>query len=101
TEVNIKAMQERELENPALAKYAQVGRLLTDKPELDDVAARSALIALLAEWSERLQLPRLNGYGISVEDFPMIVANSRGSSMLTNPIVLTDGEINAILVARL
>jgi len=101
TEVNIKAMQEREPENPALAKYAQVGRLLADKPELDDVAARSALIALLAEWSERLQLPRLNGYGISVEDFPMIVANSRGSSMQTNPIVLTDGEISSILVKRL
>jgi alcohol dehydrogenase len=84
-----------------LAKYAQVGRLLTDQPELDDAAARSALIALLAEWSERLQLPRLNGYGISVDNFPMIVVNSRGSSMQTNPIVLTDEEINGILVQRL
>jgi alcohol dehydrogenase len=34
-------------------------------------------------------------------DFPLIVANSRGSSMQTNPIVLTDAEINAILVQRL
>jgi alcohol dehydrogenase class IV len=101
TEVNIKAMQQREPQNPALAKYAQVGRLLTGRDELDDAAARSELIALLAAWSKRLQLPRLNGYGISAEDFPMIVVNSRGSSMLTNPIVLTDEEINAILVQRL
>jgi alcohol dehydrogenase class IV len=101
TEVNIKAMQQREPQSPALAKYAQVGRLLTGRDELDDAAARSALIALLAEWSERLQLPRLNGYGISESDFPMIVANSRGSSMQTNPIVLTDEEINGILVERL
>jgi alcohol dehydrogenase len=94
-------MQQREPENPALAKYAQVGRLLTGRDELDDAEARSDLIALLAEWSERLQLPRLNGYGINAADFPMIVANSRGSSMLTNPIVLTDEEINGILMQRL
>lgn len=91
-------MLEREPQNPALAKYVQVGRLLTGQDELDDTSARSALIALLAEWSERLQLPRLNGYGISADDFPMIVANSRGSSMQTNPIVLTDEEINNILM---
>jgi alcohol dehydrogenase len=55
----------------------------------------------LAEWSERLQIPRLNDYGITAADFPLIVANSRGSSMQTNPIVLTDAEINAILMQRL
>jgi alcohol dehydrogenase class IV len=101
TEINIKAMQQREPQNPALAKYAQVGRLLTGRDDLDDASARSALIALLADWSERLQLPRLNGYGISADDFPMIVANSRGNSMLTNPIVLTDEEIREILERRL
>ena len=101
TEINIKAMQEREPNNKALAKYAQVGRLLTDRPDLDDHAAHSSLIALLAEWSERLHLPKLNCYGIKADDFPLIVANSRGSSMQTNPIVLTDTEINTILVERL
>jgi alcohol dehydrogenase class IV len=101
TEVNIKAMQAREPDNQALAKYAEVGRLLTGHTEMDDATARSSLTALLTEWSERLQLPRLNGYGITSADFPLIVANSRGSSMQTNPIVLTDAEINAILVQRL
>jgi alcohol dehydrogenase class IV len=101
TEINIKAMQEREPDNPALAKYAQVGRLLADQTEIDDATARSSLTTLLAEWSERLQLPRLNSYGITAADFPLIVANSRGSSMQTNPIVLTDAEINAILMQRL
>ena len=101
TEVNIKAMQEREPENKALAKYAEVGQLLTGQTEMDDATAHLSLIALLAEWSERFELPRLNGYGITSADFPLIVANSRGSSMQTNPIVLTDAEINAILVQRL
>jgi alcohol dehydrogenase len=101
TEVNIKAMHEREPDNPALAKYAQVGRLMTGRTGIDDATARSSLIALLDEWSEQLQLPRLNGYGISAADFPLIVANSRGSSMQTNAIVLTDAEINAVLLPRL
>jgi alcohol dehydrogenase len=101
TEVNIKAMQEREPDNPALAKYAQVGRLLTGRTEIDDTTACLSLTARLAEWSERLQLARLNSFGISTADFSMIVANSRGSSMQTNPIVLTDAEINAILMGRL
>jgi len=101
TEINIKAMQEREPDNPALAKYAQVGRLLGGQTGIDDAMARSSLTALLAEWSERLQLPRLNDYGITAADFPLIVANSRGSSMQTNPIMLTDAEINAILMQRL
>jgi alcohol dehydrogenase class IV len=101
TRVNIEAMQAREPHHRALSKYAEVGRLLTGRNEADDASARSALIALLAEWSERLQLPRLNRYGISADDFSLIVANSRGSSMQTNPIVLTDAEIEAILVDRL
>jgi len=101
TQINIAAMQARAPNHPALAKYAEVGRLLGGRNELDDMAARAALIALLAEWSERLQLPHLNRYGINSKDFPLIVANSRGSSMLTNPIVLTDTEIEAILVERL
>ncbi len=101
TEINIKAIEQREPNNPALVKYAQVGRLLTGQTELDDVKARSSLIMLLSEWSDRLQLPRLSNYGITATDFPLIIANSRGSSMQTNPIVLTDEEINAILMQRL
>ncbi|WP_031431693.1 iron-containing alcohol dehydrogenase [Methylomicrobium agile] len=101
TRINIEALQAREPNHPALVKYAEAGRLLTGRNEMDDSSARSALTELLAEWSERLELPRLNRYGIGAEDFPLIVANSRGSSMQTNPIVLTDAEIETILTARL
>lgn len=100
TEVNIRAMQAREPANPALAKYAQVGRLLSGENGLDEQQARDALIALLAEWSDTLQLERLGAYGIAESDFPHIVANARGSSMQTNPIVLTDAEIEEILARR-
>ncbi|WP_026223587.1 iron-containing alcohol dehydrogenase [Methylosarcina fibrata] len=101
TAVNIRALQEREPNHPALTKYAQVGRLLLEQAGMDDASARSGLIELLGKWSELLQLPRLGRYGISESDFPLIVANSRGSSMQTNPIVLTDPEIQAILAQRI
>jgi alcohol dehydrogenase class IV len=101
TRINIEAMQVREPNHRALVKYAEVGRFLTGYNDTDDTAARSALVELLTEWSERLQLPRLSRYGIRMEDFPLIISNSRGSSMQTNPVVLTDGEIEAILAARL
>ncbi len=101
TAVNIQAMQAREPDNRALAKYAQVGRLLAGDDELDNDKAHAALIAILAQWSERLELPRLGRYGIGVADLPLIIANSRGSSMQTNPVVLTDSEIERILVDRL
>lgn len=105
TEVNIQAMRAREPNNPALARYAEVGRLLCCPPgepsDVDDTTAHTLLITQLAEWCYRLQLPRLREFGITEADLPRIVANSRGSSMQTNPIVLADSEIHAILAQRL
>lgn len=100
TRVNIEVMLARDAANPALARYAQVGRLLCHDP-LDDAAARQILLDVLEDWTRRLQLPRLGTYGIRAEDLPRIVAHSRGSSMKTNPVVLTDAEISGILQARL
>lgn len=100
TRVNVTALLERDAFNPALRKYADVGRLLSCEA-LDDREAITALLALLEDWTRRLDLPRLSAYGVRTEDFARIVANSRGSSMQTNPIVLTDAEIGQILAARI
>jgi len=101
TKVNIDAMEARDSDNPALAKYAQAGRLLRGKTHMDAVGARVLLVHVLKEWTEKLKLPRLSDYGVSEADIPMIVANSRGSSMKTNPVFLTDSEITSILMTRL
>ena len=60
-----------------------------------------ALIDTLEAWTRELNLPELARYGVTQADIPRIVANSRGSSMKTNPVPLEDSEIAAILVARL
>jgi alcohol dehydrogenase class IV len=102
TAVNIKALQAREPASPALAKYARVGELLS--PEAgggDGDQALAALVDILRAWTVRLSLPPLSGYGVGEADVARVVAESRGSSMKTNPIVLTDDEIREVVVRRL
>ncbi|RLJ67666.1 iron-containing alcohol dehydrogenase [Sulfurisoma sediminicola] len=101
TAVNIAAMDAREPDNPALPKYAEIGRRFAMQKGLNGRDARDYLVTTLRQWDEQLKLPRLSAYRIGAADFPRIVANSRGSSMKTNPIVLTDTEITQILEARL
>lgn len=101
TQVNIQALKARLPDSPALAKYAQVGRLLSGNSEASNAQAHQQLIETLNTWTERLTLPRLGEYGIEETYFDKIIANSRGSSMTTNPIVLEDQEIRHILETRL
>jgi alcohol dehydrogenase len=45
--------------------------------------------------------PRLSAFGITEASIPAILADSRGSSMKTNPIDLTDDEMSSVLRASL
>ena len=101
TRINIAALRARDPHHPALEKYAQVGRLLSKQGKQDQDAAHSTLIDTLETWTHALKLPTLAHYGVTQADIPRIVANSRGSSMKTNPILLDDSEIAAILSARI
>jgi alcohol dehydrogenase class IV len=91
TAANLRALRQRAPDSETLIKYEEVRRLLG----ADD------LPAMLAGWQERLALPRLAAFGVSADDIPHIVANSGGSSMKTNPVVLSDAEIAGIVAARI
>jgi alcohol dehydrogenase class IV len=101
TRVNIEAMMAREPENPALEKYARLTGLLCGTRFSDAQNVHAVLIDFLENWIRQLNIPRLGRFGVKAKDFARIVAHSRGSSMKTNPVVLTDGEIAAILQQRL
>jgi alcohol dehydrogenase len=108
TAVNIEALQARLPDSPALPKYAEIGRRFAMQKGLSGDTARAHLVATLRQWEEQLALPRLAHYRtrcgafhLTSADFSRIVANSRGSSMKTNPVELTDEEIASILAARL
>ena len=94
-------MLDRDNDNRALSRYAQVGRLFTGKHHQSDREAHQRLLALLTEWTEQLSLPRLSHYGVKQDDLALVVENSRGSSMKTNPVVLSDHEVMSILLSRI
>jgi alcohol dehydrogenase class IV len=101
TEVNIAVMREREPDNVGLTSYARVAALLCERDFASPEEGWSALVTLLEQWTDRLELPRLSAYDINPGSLDRIVAHSRGSSMKTNPIVLTDAEIRSVLEPRL
>ena len=101
TRMNLEALRARTPEHPALAKYARLGELFCQHRFSNGTVAQEALVELLEDWTRRLQLPRLGAFGIGVGDLDRIAAHSRGSSMKTNPIVLSDEELKAVLRARL
>jgi alcohol dehydrogenase len=101
TKINISTMLDREPDNIALDKYARLGEVLCQKRHGSKDNARQALVRLLNEWTEAMQLPRLSEYGVRQEQLEKVVLHSRGSSMKTNPVELTDDEITQVLQMRL
>ncbi|MDH5764418.1 MAG: iron-containing alcohol dehydrogenase [Gammaproteobacteria bacterium] len=101
TDLNIRAMLCREANNPALDKYAVLGDLLSVTTHNNKHASWEVLCSILQDWTRQLELPRLSGFGVEESGLDHIVAHARGSSMKTNPIVLTDDELRQLLIARL
>ena len=101
TRVNLHALKAREPYSPALSKYAAVGRLLCRQADASEEQGQALLLEVLQDWTERLPLARLGEYGITPGDLPLIVAQSRNNSMKTNPVLLNDEEIAAIVAARI
>jgi len=101
TRVNIRVLQSRLPESHALWRYAHVGKVLANNMKLSEQDGLGVLVQVLQDWTQRMQLPRIGHYGMQAADIPRVVENCRGSSMKTNPVVLSDGEVADILRARL
>ncbi|GAB6051591.1 iron-containing alcohol dehydrogenase [Magnetospira thiophila] len=101
TAVNIQALRARLPESPALGKYARAAALLTHRSYDREAEAHDALITLLNDWTNKLELPRLSRYGMSELHLAQVAEASGGNSMKTNPLVLEPDEITALLRQRL
>ena len=94
----IDALRERAPEDPALARYAEAGALLTGTPGLSGDAGIDALLSWLGETVRQLDVPTVSQLGITPEQYPQICAQAAAaSSMKGNPIVLEASELEAIL----
>jgi alcohol dehydrogenase class IV len=95
-EVNLCALRERELHNPALTRYDEIAQILTG--ENNAPAGIEWIKSLCAD----LKIQPLRAFGISQSDFSSIAEKAAAaSSMKANPIVLTQDELRAILEAAL
>ncbi len=99
--MNLSALRERRPDSPALVKYARIAELLTQRRYADQDEAGDALVALLRDWLQQLDLPRLGACGMGPEQLDKVVANCRGGSMQTNPLVLSDAELRGLLESRM
>jgi len=93
-EINVRALRERAPESPALARYHEVGRLLTRDPH----ATAEDGVSWIRDLCRKLEIPPLRAYGVSSHDIPALVDKAaRASSMKANPLVLTPHELEAII----
>jgi alcohol dehydrogenase class IV len=77
-----------------LARYAEVARILTGRPD----APPEDAAAWVGGLTEALSIPGLSAHGLTPADLESAVAQSRkASSMRGNPIELTDEELHHVL----
>lgn len=89
---NVAALRLRDPRHGARARYDRIAHAV-----LGAAATVEQLASALDTLRGDLGVPRLSQYGVTKDAFASIVAGARGGSMRSNPIVLTDGELETIL----
>ena len=97
----LKAHDEPSFSAPFLAKYAQVGRLVSQQDDLDDTAAHQVLIDYLQNLSGQYAPQGLEQYGLQADNIDVVLSNCRSGSMLGNPLVLTDDALRYAIISSL
>lgn len=93
-QVNVRALQERAPDSPALRRYEEIGQILTRDPK----AGADDGVMWVQELGRALDVPPLSAYGLTRKDFPTLIQKAAvASSMQGNPIKLTFEEMEEIL----
>jgi alcohol dehydrogenase class IV len=96
--INLRALQTRAAAHPALPRFQEIARLLTEQPQAEAPAG----VTWLADLRRDLGVQGLGRYGLEASKIPALVeASKRASSMKGNPIELTDDELGEIAVRAL
>ncbi len=93
-QINIMALRNRAPEEPYLARYTDVARILTDNPKADAMDIVPWLHRLVGD----LNVPGLADFNLRADNIPAIVNQAQqASSMRGNPIDLSEAELAAVL----
>jgi len=97
-EVNLRALRERASENPALKRYEEVARILTQ----NDMATPEDGVKWAKEITKGFKVPDLYAYGFRKGDLALLVEKAFiSNSMQGNPVKLTSSEIEEIITLSL
>lgn len=97
-QINIMALKNRAPDEPFLARYTEVARILTADP----AANAMDIIPWLHRLVSDLDVPGLAAFNLRADNIPAIVNQAQqASSMQGNPIALSDTELAAVLKSAL
>jgi alcohol dehydrogenase class IV len=97
-EMNIRALENRSPDSECLHRYQEIGRILTRR----DSSTSMDGVEWVLELSKRLDIRPLGDYGLEESMIPDLIEKaSISSSMKGNPIELTVGEMQGILLKAL
>ena len=97
-EANVRALQERAPDSPALGRYAEIASILTGNAG----ASVADGVAWIQALGDELRVPGLAAYGIAERHLGEVAAKAiPSSSMKGNPIGLTEPELTAVLASAL
>ena len=77
-------------ENPALSKYARIGKLFSKDKNTSDAYYIDLLLGVIDQWIEGFGIRGLGEFGVSQDDFDKI-ADKTGNK--NNPVALTKGQM--------
>lgn len=97
-EMTVRELRRGSRAHPSLKKYAVLGRLFSGSKGKSDDYHIDSFIGYLHGITDRLDLPRLAGYGIGTEDLAVIASKS---DVKNNPADLPVGILSEILARRL
>jgi len=93
-QANIRALQQRSPDSPALTRYDRIAALLTGNPN----ASADEGLEWLKDLCAALEIPSLAEFGLEEHRCAEVVQKAqKSSSMKGNPITLTDDELTKIL----
>ncbi|BBP44892.1 alcohol dehydrogenase [Thiosulfatimonas sediminis] len=104
TAANIRALKQHdniEFCAPFLHKFAQIGRLISQKNNLSDNEAQQCLLDYLQDLSSRYVPQGLAEYGLKSNNIEVVIENCRSGSMLGNPLTLSDEVLRYAIVSSL
>jgi alcohol dehydrogenase class IV len=92
-EANLKSAKSQNLKY-IISKYDEVAQLLTGESN----ARSEEGVQWAQQMVEKLNIPSLSAFGLTPDDFPVLVEKAKkASSMKGNPVVLSDESLMLIL----